>query len=100
MSRLCILLEGRVVAAVTQDPQGRLSLTYEDGWRDSEDAYPISLSMPLARREYGDEVLRPFLEGLLPDNAQILESWARRFSVSARNPFALLTAIVIRLPSE
>jgi len=90
MPRLSILLEGRVVATAMQDPQGRLSLTYEDRWRDSEDAYPISLSMPLARREHDDEVLRPFLEGLLPDNAQILEKWARRFSVSARNPFALL----------
>ena len=90
MSRLCILLEGRIVATATQDSQGGLSMTYEEVWRESEDAYPISLSMPLARREHGDEVVRPFLEGLLPDNAQILEKWARRFSVSARNPFALL----------
>ena len=90
MFRLCILLEGRIVATATQHSQVRLSMTYEEDWRESEDAYPISLSMPLARREHGDEVLRPFLEGLLPDNAQILEKWARRFSVSARNPFALL----------
>lgn len=90
MSYLCVLLEGRVVAMATQDPRGGLTLTYEDDWRESEEGYPISLSMPLARRQHGDELLRPFLEGLLPDNAQILERWARRFSVSARNPFALL----------
>lgn len=90
MSHLCILLGGRVVATATQDANGGLSLTYEDDWRESDDGYPISLSMPLARRAHGDQVLRPFLEGLLPDNAQILEKWARRFSVSARNPFALL----------
>ena len=90
MSHLCILLEGRVVAMATQDTKGSLSLTYEDDWRESKHGYPISLSMPLARRAHGDDFLRPFLEGLLPDNAQILEKWARRFSVSARNPFALL----------
>lgn len=88
-----MLLEGRVAAAVVQDGRGRLSLTYEDSWREWEDAYPVSLSMPLARASHGDEVLRSFLQGLLPDNTEILERWASRFSVSARNPFALLTHV-------
>jgi serine/threonine-protein kinase HipA len=47
--------------------------------------------MPLAQHEHRDVVVRPFLEGLLPDNASILERWARQFQVSARNPFALLS---------
>jgi serine/threonine-protein kinase HipA len=31
--------------------------------------------------------------GLLPDNERILDEWAKRFQVSARNPFALLAAV-------
>ena len=89
MSRLSVLLQGQVVASVEQEGS-RLSLTYEDHWRESDDAFPVSLSMPLALPRHDDRVIRPFLEGLLPDNAHVLEAWARRFSVSARNPFALL----------
>lgn len=85
MSTLCILLEGQVIATATE-LRGRLTMTYEETWRESDQGYPVSLSMPLARRRHDDEVFRPFIEGLLPDNAQILDKWARRYSVSARNP--------------
>jgi len=33
---------------------------------------------------------RPWLWGLLPDNAKVLERWSRQFQVSARSPFDLL----------
>jgi serine/threonine-protein kinase HipA len=47
--------------------------------------------MPLTRRRHADAVVRPFLEGLLPDNEAVLDRWARQFHVSAANPFALLS---------
>jgi serine/threonine-protein kinase HipA len=31
--------------------------------------------------------------GLLPENERVLDEWAKRFNVSARNPFALLAAV-------
>jgi serine/threonine-protein kinase HipA len=76
---------------VAQRAHGDLVLTYDRSWRDRADGFPVSLSMPLSRREHGDAAVRPFMEGLLPDNATILERWARQFHVSARNPFALLS---------
>lgn len=87
---LVALLDGRVVGTVQQSRQGLLQFTYDDGWRESPGAYPLSLSMPLARRQHGDEALRPYLEGLLPDNDAVLARWSSQFHVSARNPFALL----------
>lgn len=90
MSELGAFLNGEPVAEVRQEKGGRLSLTYHPSWRERADAYPLSLSMPLGRREHGDEVVRPFMEGLLPDNPNILDRWAREFQVSPRNPFALL----------
>jgi len=87
---LVTLLDGRVVGHVEQSLHGRLSFTYDAEWRDRPGAYPLSLSMPLARREHGDERIRPYLEGLLPDNDWILRRWSSQFHVSARNPFALL----------
>lgn len=91
MSELRILIHGALVGYVEQRAAGELVLTYERSWQERDDSFPLSLSMPLAQRQHGDDVVRPFLEGLLPDNAFILERWARQFHVSARNPFALLS---------
>jgi len=91
MSELVALLNGMPIGIVEQFRQGDLAFTYDDAWRDEGESYPLSLSMPLARKSHLDAKVRPFLEGLLPDNRRVLEGWARRFQVSARNPFALLT---------
>ena len=91
MSELIALLNGVMVGVVEQRRGEGLVFTYDDAWQAEQESYPLSLSMPLARKSHPDEKVRPFLEGLLPDNRQVLERWARRFQVSARNPFALLT---------
>jgi serine/threonine-protein kinase HipA len=88
-----MLLNGRIAGLVTQDVNGRLELTYADEWRRDKNAYPLSLSMPLAASQHGDAVVSAFLWGLLPDNEQTLARWAQRWQVSARNPFALLSHV-------
>ncbi len=90
MNELRVLVDGEFLGSVVQRTSGDLVLTYDRSWQDRGDSYPLSLSMPLAQGEHGDRVVRPFMENLLPDNARILERWARQFHVSARNPFALL----------
>lgn len=87
---LVALLGGRVVGHVQQNLQGKLRFTYDPAWQDWPGAYPLSLSMPMGQREHGDERIRPYLEGLLPDNDWILRRWGTQFHVSARNPFTLL----------
>jgi len=89
--RLDVVLDGAAIGVVEQKRAGSLVLSYDGSWRESADAYPLSLSMPLALEEHSDKVVRPFLEGLLPDNANVLAKWAKEFHVSPRNPFALLT---------
>lgn len=91
MAELRVLVNGEPVGLLAQQAAGDLVLTYERSWQERNDSFPISLSMPLAEREHRDAVVRPFLEGLLPDSANTLERWAQRFQVSARNPFALLS---------
>lgn len=90
MTELGVFINADLVAVVEQQRSGDLVLTYERSWRERDDSYPLSLSMPLARQAHGDEVVRPFMEGLLPDNHNVLDRWARKFQVSPRNPFALL----------
>lgn len=92
MSELVAILEGRPIATLTQQG-GRTRLRYEESWRDSEIAYPLSLSMPLVIAEHPPGRVDPFLWGLLPDNEVVLERWARQFGVSARNAFALIAHV-------
>lgn len=87
---LAVLLAGARVGTLRQDARGDLAFEYAAEWRDRADAYPLSLSMPLATRTHADAVVRPYLEGLLPDSAGILERWGRQFHTSPRNPFGLL----------
>lgn len=86
---LIALLDSQKVGVVHRE-QGRLSFRYDEAWRTSLGAYPLSLSMPLAAAEHGHRPVEAFLWGLLPDNQLVLDRWARRFHVSARNPFALI----------
>ena len=92
-TELIALLNGKEVGRVRRDARNRLTFTYDEGWRTSRDAYPLSLSMPLAAAEHRPTVVQPFLWGLLPDNELILERWARKFQVSARNVFALIVHV-------
>ncbi len=90
---LVALMAGRVVGTVTRDTRGQLRFTYDDGWRAAPGAYPLSLSMPLAVADHPHDRIEAFLWGLLPDNAHILDRWAKRFQVSARNAFALVAHV-------
>src|SRR5579872_91084 len=90
---LVALLAGRVVGTVRRDRRGQLSFTYDEAWRTALGAYPLSLSMPLAAAAHGRKPIEAFLWGLLPDSERVLDRWARRFQVSARNAFALLAEV-------
>ena len=68
----------------------RLSFIYNNEWSQNPKAFPLSLSMPLTGVEYSQKYIEPFIVGLLPDNSAVLNEWAKRFKVSARNPFKLL----------
>lgn len=90
---LIVLLGGRQVGRVHRRKRGRLTFTYDETWRKSDDAYPLSLSMPMAAAEHGPDMVEAFLWGLLPDNEQVLDRWARKFQVSSRNVFALIANV-------
>lgn len=85
---------GRVVGRVTRTREtNRLAFAYDEAWRATEGAFPVSLSMPLASAAHAHKAVEAFLWGLLPDNENVLDRWAKQFHVSARNPFGLLANV-------
>lgn len=91
--RLIVLLNAQRIGQVDKNRHGQFSFTYDEDWRGRGDAIPLSLSMPLAAREHAHKPIDAYMWGLLPDNEATLDRWARKFQVSGRNPFALLTHV-------
>ena len=92
-TELVALLGDREAGRVRRDRRGRLSFVHDEDWRNARHARPLSVSMPLAAAEHGHAAIDTFLWGLLPDNALVLDRWAQRFHVSARNAFALMSHV-------
>lgn len=87
---LDVYLDGRLGGRLTQSDGGNVTFEYDNDYRTSDDATPLSLSMPLAAAVHRKRAVLPYLQGLLPDSEEALAAIARRYSVSANNPFALL----------
>lgn len=87
---LVVILDDAVAGTLTRLPQGRLRFDYDDDYRHRSEPTPLSLSMPTQVKSHPDNVVTPWLWGLLPDNEAVLTRWGRQFHVSAASPFALL----------
>ena len=98
-AQLFVLLGDHDVGRLTRDNAGSFTFEYEEAWLADESAYPLSISMPLTQARHSGDVVLAYLGGLLPDNEIILDGWAKRFQVSARNPLALLAKASFRTRS-
>ena len=87
---LAVILEGRLIGRITRASSGTLRLTFDDEYLDDPAATLLSVSMPSPVREHADTAIRPWLWGLLPDDADVLARWGAQFEVSASSPFSLL----------
>lgn len=87
---LVVVLGDAIAGTLTRLPNARVRFEYDDAYRQRSGTTPLSLSMPTQVRTHTDQVVTPWLRGLLPDNEAVLARWARQFQVSASSPFALL----------
>lgn len=90
---LDVFMDGTLCGRVEQTSSGNLTFRYQADYQTRPDATPLSLSMPLAAAVHKKRAVLPFLQGLLPDSDGAIRTIARRFSVPATNPFALLEHI-------
>lgn len=92
ITELAILVEGVIMGRVYEqtDRGGTLSFQYDSDWLELEDAFPLSVSMPLTEAPYRQRFIKTFLWNLLPENPAVLEAWEKKYHVSRNNPFGLL----------
>ena len=82
----------RKAGRLTQDDSGRLLFAYAPEYLETEQRWPLSVSLPIQDKQFNDAITRPFFSGLLPDEF-VREKIARLIGVSPRNPFSLLEAV-------
>lgn len=72
--------------------QNKFEFQYCDDWCENPKAFPLSTRLPINKKIYTDEEVRPFFENLLPesDTRQLI---ARQFHLSKDNIFGILEKI-------
>ena len=96
--KLLVLIERRLMGTLEASTDGRVSFTYDDGWRLDPATFPLSLSMSKIAARHGGGVVSNWLWNLLPENPLVIQriaddtnhGWKR---VSPRNPLALLAKV-------
>ena len=84
--RLTVLVEGIEAGEMVRDARGRVRFAYAPQYPAG--ATPISLSMPAGAHDL--HIADAWLEGLVPDNAEILESWVATAGARSSHPFDLV----------
>lgn len=83
------LICGKPAGTLMQDAGGLISFKYDEGYVGA----PLSLAMPISNRVYGQEVVRPYLFGLLPDSERQRRAIALEHETRPNNPVAMLSCI-------
>lgn len=93
-TELAVLICGQLAGMLWQDEAGLFGFSYEPRYSGA----PLSISMPVSNRSYGQDVVRPYLFGLLPDSERQRRALAKENGVSANNPVALLSCMGLDCP--
>ena len=80
---------GVPAGTLTQDKNGLISFTYDHDY----DGPALSTYISVSNRTFGQQVLYPYLFGLLPDSEDQRKAIAAEFNVRPNNPVALLSHI-------
>ncbi|HIF5780639.1 TPA: HipA domain-containing protein [Vibrio parahaemolyticus] len=82
-----------LVGQFVQQSKTNLSFSYSDEWLAYDSAFPISLSLPLARGECSEFNALNFIHNLLPDLKEERLSLAHSVGVQSNDAFNLLSKI-------
>jgi serine/threonine-protein kinase HipA len=93
VDRLEVSMGGHRVGTLERAADRTLRFAYDHDWIERPDATPLSVSMPLRPGPFAHGTVHPYLWGLLPDNEDVIDRWARQFQCSPSDVFALLTNV-------
>ncbi|MGH7968553.1 MAG: HipA domain-containing protein, partial [Limisphaerales bacterium] len=90
---LRVLLNNRLAGRVLKDTSGAISFQYGESWLSWNNAFPISLSLPLREDAFKGERVVAVLENLLPDSDDLRRRVAERVGARGTDAYSLLSQI-------
>jgi serine/threonine-protein kinase HipA len=89
MRKAKVLIHGEEAGVLEEVQKGS---SYLFRYRDGYESEPLSLTMPLAQREYRFAEFPPFFDGLLPEGV-MLEALVRKLKIDRNDRFSQLLAV-------
>lgn len=90
MRQANIYYSDHLAGVLTEDENG-YAFQYNDDYLQSEDAKPVSLTMPLTEEPYRSTMLFPFFDGLIPEG-WLLAIAEKNWKINRRDRMSLLLA--------
>ncbi len=90
---LNVFLNNRHVGQLTKSSSGAIDFAYDTTWLDWENAFPISLSLPLRPERYIGEPVAAVFDNLLPDFEPLRSRVAQRVGAAGTDAYSLLSVI-------
>lgn len=88
--KIDVYLYGAQAATLEYLGPSDYKLSYLREWQEVG-AVPLSLSLPLTRKDHTGRVVSDFIDNLLPDSAALREEWARQSGLPDAEAFGLLS---------
>ncbi len=90
MKQAKIFIYNNLAGILIEDENG-YTFSYDATYLLSENAEPISLTLPLTEKPYISNVLHPFFDGLIPEG-WLLDIAEKNWKISNRDRMSLLLA--------
>ena len=90
MKQARIYVQNTFCGVLTEDEEG-YHFSYEPGYLASENAVPLSPTMPLTAEPYEKEMMFPVFDGLIPEG-WLLDIASKSWKIDPRDRMSLLMA--------
>ncbi|MCQ3814467.1 MAG: HipA domain-containing protein [Acidimicrobiia bacterium] len=91
---VAVLLNGKVAGTLHTDRVAHAEFAYADRYLDDRSAVPLSMSLPFQEEPFRSTATSRWVEGLLPDNQDVLRRWCSNVGVSPPTPLGLISTRV------
>jgi len=90
---LNVFLNGRLVGVLRRESTGAIDFRYDPDWLSWENAFAVSLSLPLREDRYSGVPVINVFDNLLPDSDVIRKRVAERVRADGTDAYSLLSAL-------
>ena len=90
MKRAIVYMYDKIAGTLVEDDEG-FHFKYIDEYLESENAEPISLTIPLKKETFSSNILFPFFDGLIPEG-WLLDIATKNWKLDERDRMSILLA--------